>query len=222
MAPHSIVDAQVGSGIPPYPGHPQSSPTPEVIGTTINLVALTGAIGADSNFLEVDSSYYNLADTTDSNHTAAAAFGVPNAVAPGVIRVTQTAGDLHVGLVSTCSFAAACADISLATDAGSITDGNNAGAGTASPKLLANVVGDTIDLDDRVVERVAGGSPDCTTRWPAGESTKSMNLSALACTAGDAFVSMPVALGSSVTGRGTSAPGSWHRVARRCPPSSAP
>ena len=71
-------------------------------------------------------------------------FGVLVAHAPGVIRITQTTGDLHVDEVSTCygSSATTCANISLTTDKGSITDGHNEGLGGTTP----NVTGNTLDL----------------------------------------------------------------------------
>ena len=129
-APGSIYDAPVGTPNPPPTGHQPPESNPEVLGVNITLTAETGSIGEDSNFVEIVSSIDR--------------FGVLVAHAPGVIRITQTTGDLHVDEVSTCygSSATKCANISLTTDKGSITDGHNGGLGGTTP----NVTGNTLDL----------------------------------------------------------------------------
>ena len=122
-SPASIVDAPVGSAIPPAAGDDGA----DVIGVNITLTANGGSIGQDNNFLEIDSSVDR--------------FGVLTASATGVVRITETAGDssagyahpgdLNVNAVTTCygSSAASCADVSLATRNGSLLDGHNNGAG---------------------------------------------------------------------------------------------
>ncbi|UZJ27066.1 hypothetical protein RHODO2019_19090 (plasmid) [Rhodococcus antarcticus] len=132
-APYSIVDAPVGSGIPPVTGHSNPAQNPQVVGVTITMTAGTsgaGTIGSNTNFLEINSSVDR--------------FGVLNAQAPGVIRVTETSGDLHVDTVSTCygTSVTTCANISVTADTGSILDGHNAGAGGTA----ANIIGNTVDL----------------------------------------------------------------------------
>ncbi|MDA8440737.1 MAG: hypothetical protein M0Z51_18020, partial [Propionibacterium sp.] len=139
ISPASIFDAPVGSGAPPITG----SPSANVVGVNITMTAGTigaGSIGTDTNFVEIDSSYDR--------------FGVLNATAAGVIRITEMPsspsggyaqpGDLHVDTVSTCarSTLATCADITLTTTDGSILDGHNAGAGGTT----VNVTGNSIDL----------------------------------------------------------------------------
>ncbi|HEY5224284.1 MAG TPA: hypothetical protein VIJ18_14705 [Microbacteriaceae bacterium] len=129
-SPGSIFDAPLASPNPPPTGETPPSTQPDVLGVNITLTAQNGTIGQNSNFLEIQSSIDR--------------FGVLNAHAPGVIRVSQTTGDLHVDTVTTCfnSSATSCADISLTNFHGSITDGHNAGAGGTS----ANIIGNTIDL----------------------------------------------------------------------------
>ena len=125
-SPASIVDAPTGSPIVPITGDAGA----DVIGVNVTMTAQTaggGTIGADTNFLEIDSSYDR--------------FGVLTAQAPGVIRITETSGSLNVNTVTTC-VTAACADITLTTSAGSVLDGHNGGAGGTS----VNVTGNTIDL----------------------------------------------------------------------------
>src|SRR4029077_1073076 len=125
-APGAIYDAPVGSTNPP----PTGDAGPDVIGVIINLTATHGSIGQDVNFLEIRSSIDR--------------FGVLNASAPGVIRITETTGDLHVDTVTTCfsDSATACNDISLTNSAGSITDGHLDGSGD----IIPNVLGNTVDL----------------------------------------------------------------------------
>jgi hypothetical protein len=124
-APGAIYDAPVGAANPPLSG----DGTTDVIGVSVNLTALSGSIGQDINFLEIQSSVDR--------------FGVLNATAPGVIRITQTTGDLHVDTVTTCfNNGGACNDVSLTNSNGSITDGHLDGAGDTIP----NVIGNTIDL----------------------------------------------------------------------------
>src|SRR4029077_9433163 len=142
----SIYDAPVGSPNPPvasgdgqFGSCSPASSCPDVIGVNITLTAQNGSIGEDSNFLEIQSSVDR--------------FGVLNAQAPGVIRITQTGRvvvetgglpDLNVDTVTTCygSSSTSCNDVSLATDAGSILDGHNLGAGGLTP----NVFGNNVDL----------------------------------------------------------------------------
>src|ERR1019366_8302240 len=96
-APGAIYDAPVGSSNPPATG----DAGPDVVGVSINLTANHGSIGQDANFLAVRSSIDR--------------FGVLNASAPGVIRVTQTPGPLHVDTVTTCfsDSSTTCNNISL-------------------------------------------------------------------------------------------------------------
>ena len=142
----SIFDAPVGSPNPPaasgdgqFGSCSPASSCPDVIGVNITMTAQNGSIGQDSNFLEIQSSVDR--------------FGVLNAQAPGVIRITQTGQvvvetgglpDLNVDTVTTCygSSSTSCNDVSLATDAGSILDGHNLGAGGTTP----NVFGNNVDL----------------------------------------------------------------------------
>ncbi len=139
ISPASILDAPVGSGAPPITG----SPSANVVGVNITMSAGmigAGSIGTDTNFVEIDSSYDK--------------FGVLNATAAGVIRITEMPstpsggyaqpGDLHVDTVSTCvrSTLQTCADVTLTTTDGSILDGHNAGAGGTT----VNVTGNSIDL----------------------------------------------------------------------------
>jgi Ca2+-binding RTX toxin-like protein len=125
-SPASIVDAPVGTPIPP----PTGDAAADVVGVDITMFANNGTIGSDTNFLEIDSSVDR--------------FGVLAAHATGVIRVTETAGNLDVDLVTTCygSSQSSCADISLASDSGSIIDGHNGGLGGTT----VNVEGNTVDL----------------------------------------------------------------------------
>ena len=146
----SIYDAPIGSPNPPvaagdgqFAGPPTpcspASSCPDVIGVNVTMTAQNGSIGLDSNFLEIQSSVDR--------------FGVLNAQAPGVIRITQTGRvvvesgglpNLNVDTVTTCygSSATSCNDVSLATNAGSILDGHNLGAGGTTP----NVIGNNVDL----------------------------------------------------------------------------
>ena len=143
-SPASIVDAPVGTALPPVIGDAAA----DVVGATITMTAGTGgpgSIGTDTNFVEIDSSY--------------ARYGVLRADAAGVIRITEVpsipagayaaanptmAGDLHVDTVTTCVRGAltTCADVTLTTTAGSILDGHNAGLGGTT----VNVTGNSIDL----------------------------------------------------------------------------
>ena len=143
-SPASIVDAPVGTALPPVIGDAAA----DVVGVDITMTAGTGGpgtIGTDTNFVEIDSSY--------------ARYGVLNADAAGVIRITETpsapagayaaanptmAGDLHVDTVTTCvrGTLTTCADVTLTTTAGSILDGHASGAGGTT----VNVTGNSIDL----------------------------------------------------------------------------
>ncbi len=134
-APGSIFDAPVGSANPPAPGADEvsgdtGSNSTDVTGVSINLTANNGSIGQDGNFLEIRSSVDR--------------FGVLNAnAAPGVIRIDETTGDLHVDTVTTCFGTTTCNNVSLTNDNGSITDGHKDGSGDNIP----NVIGNTIDLE---------------------------------------------------------------------------
>ena len=152
FAPRSIVDAPSGQPIPPYPGDFPAGyaqpPTPgtfnsagnagdigtDVIGVNITMTAGTeyssATIGADNNFLEIDSSVAS---------SITYPFGVLNATAPQVIRITEVIGDLNVDTVEST----APNDISLVNLDGSIVDGRNGLAGDDD----ADVIGNSIDLD---------------------------------------------------------------------------
>src|SRR5260370_30995694 len=99
------------------------------------MTAQNGSIGQDSNFLEIQSSVDR--------------FGVLNAQAPGVIRITQTGrvvvetgglSDLNVDTVTTCygGSSMSCNDVSLASDAGSIPDRHNLRARGTPPTAVGN------------------------------------------------------------------------------------
>src|SRR5260370_1088915 len=94
------------------------------------MTAQNGSIGQDSNFLEIQSSVDR--------------FGVLNAQAPGVIRITQTGrvvvetgglSDLNVDTVTTCygGSSTSCNDVRLASDAGPILHGHNPAPGPTTP-----------------------------------------------------------------------------------------
>ena len=83
----------------------------DVIGVGITLHALAGSIGTEADFLEIDL----IGDAPLSRL---------NADATGQVLVTETAGDLRVGLVvSTQASGAGTTDVALSARAGSILDG---------------------------------------------------------------------------------------------------
>jgi hypothetical protein len=104
---------------------PGGGPTQVV--TTAGAVALTersdpgGSIGTNENFLEIDSS-----NPVSGNS------GLLTAEADGVIRITETAGDLNL------ERAVSTSDVTLAAESGSILDGRN--------DAQANIISVNVDL----------------------------------------------------------------------------
>ena len=116
----SITDAPTGADASATTGDTYA----DVVGIDITLHTARGAIGSNSNFLEIDS----------SNRDGAAFDGLLNADALDDIRITETIGTLRVDLVDSKT-----GDVSLVTLGGSIVDGRNDGN--------VNVEGNAIDLD---------------------------------------------------------------------------
>ncbi|HEY3486388.1 MAG TPA: hypothetical protein VGK49_13445, partial [Ilumatobacteraceae bacterium] len=146
FAPRSIVDAPSGSTIPPFPGDGGA----DVIGVNITMTAGTddfsGTIGANNNFLEIDSSVAS---------SIRYAFGVLRAFAPQVIRITEIVGDMNVHTVHST----APNDVSLVSLDGSIVDGRNDLAGDDDPDVLGN----SIDIDANSITIAANiGNPNGT------------------------------------------------------------
>ena len=104
----------------------------DVEGVNITLLARTGSIGTEADFLET-----NLLDTVGVALTPVS--GILNALAKLGIYIFETAGDLRVGLVeSQQRDTTKVTDVALVSGAGSILDGQTDAA--------ADVVGDRIDL----------------------------------------------------------------------------
>ncbi|HTH05728.1 MAG TPA: hypothetical protein VL916_07650, partial [Ilumatobacteraceae bacterium] len=109
----------------------------DIEGVDITLLARTGSIGTETNFLEI-----NLLDTVGIALTPVS--GILNALAKLGIYIFETIGDLRVGLVDARqNDATKVTDVALVTHAGSILDGQ--------VDTAADVIGDRIDL------RAAGG-----------------------------------------------------------------
>ena len=96
----------------------------DVSGRNITMTAIAGGIGADNNFLEINSSLRE--------------DGVLVATAIENIRITETTGDLRLNLVDSAQ-----GDVSLVTLAGSIIDARS-GAGTVTDTAV--ILANSIDL----------------------------------------------------------------------------
>ncbi|MCE8556437.1 calcium-binding protein [Ruegeria pomeroyi] len=116
-APRQILDSDPADGTPdPW----------DVGGVNITMTALTGGIGTDADFLEINlvDSVLNVSQT-----------GVLTADAQRTIRITETAGNMRVNTVDS-----ELGDVTLTTRAGSILD-SNSGAGEDN-----NITGRNVDL----------------------------------------------------------------------------
>jgi hypothetical protein len=117
----SIEDAANGDG-----DDPAGDSGPDVVATNVTLLAESGSIGSDANFLEIDS----------SNRRGAVENGVLDAQALNDIRITETVGNLRLKLVDSDE-----GNVSLVTLDGSVLDAR-AGAGlvTDAAVVLANSI----------------------------------------------------------------------------------
>ncbi len=124
-------------------------PGADVTGVNVNLNAglglVSGGIGIQANFLEVNADELNgsplgVLTALDNSAPTTAGIFITEVLRPfdteADLGVAETSADMKIGFVQSNG------DISLATQNGSLVDARNGGAGADS----ANVIGNTIDL----------------------------------------------------------------------------
>ncbi len=167
-SPAGVIDAEADAGVL------GTDPTPtDVIARNITInagdngiggVSGRGGVGTPNDFLEIqvnaDGGALGVLTIHDqvASTVAWSTGAIPvNLAAPGGtygVFVTQTSGDLELNRVLTNG------DVTLATDAGSILDALNGGAGDNTPAGPANIVANNVDLTS------AGGSIGATPSTP--------------------------------------------------------